>query len=113
MHRLVKMFLFFSFIYLCSVGSLSAFYVIDCQMIITPIEPSQIFMKEQEYYMLDKTNLIPIKGFIYDHQATFAIIELSGLEQKGSPRSTWECKNCGYINYDGINNCGVCGHSRY
>lgn len=25
---------------------------------------------------------------------------------------TWRCKACGYENYDGINNCGVCGEPR-
>jgi hypothetical protein len=25
---------------------------------------------------------------------------------------TWKCKVCGYENYEGINNCGVCGEPR-
>ena len=25
---------------------------------------------------------------------------------------TWQCSGCGYSNYDGINNCAVCGASR-
>lgn len=26
---------------------------------------------------------------------------------------TWKCSQCGYENYDTIDTCSVCGHSRY
>lgn len=27
--------------------------------------------------------------------------------------NTWTCKSCGFDNYEGLDSCGICGHSRY
>lgn len=34
------------------------------------------------------------------------------LENPDCARRTWTCDRCGYVNYDGIEACGVCGKSR-
>ncbi len=37
----------------------------------------------------------------------------AALENSECVRKTWVCKKCGFINYDGIAACALCGKPRY
>jgi hypothetical protein len=76
------------------------------------IEPHTIYVTSHSIFLHIGDLLLPIRSLSTDENGVFVTIDEIGM---GVGRKTWTCTNadCGYVNYDGIDKCAICGTSRY
>lgn len=75
------------------------------------IQPNSIYFSQNQIYVRIAEDLIPIQQLSCDNNGVFILIQ--DIQAGRGRQETWICLKCGYENYVGINNCGLCGRDRY
>lgn len=76
------------------------------------IEPKMVCVSQKQIFLNVADQLLPIQHLSSDGMGIFVPLDEILM---GVGRRTWTCpkEGCGYVNYDGIDSCAICGTNRY
>ena len=109
--KTARIFISFFFIVLCLSNGACAFDsfdpIINCMM-----------TNEEGVFLKVANNWITTQALHATEEGVFVLVDgewMTLAEALANPkcvRKTWTCDRCGFVNYDGIEACGVCGKPR-
>jgi hypothetical protein len=79
---------------------------------------SYVMSTEEGVFLKVANNWIATEALQATGEGIFVLVEgewmtvAEALENPKCLRATWICDRCGFVNYDGIEACGVCGKLR-